>query len=389
MPDADTIALHGHAPASTIPVVGLKAQYERLKPLIDARIAAVIEHGAFVNGPEIDDLEATLADRAGVRHCVAVDSGTVALVIALMGDGVGAGDAVFVPTFTYMATASAVLLVGATPVFVDIEENKFMIDPLALERTVSRVVREGRLRPRAVIPVDLFGWPANYSQIASFADQRGMTVIADAAQSFGAHQAGRPVGSLAPVTATSFFPTKPLSCFGDGGALFTDDAARGARWRSLRAHGVGEDLRLALRPGLNGRLDTLQAAVLLAKLTVFDEELATRERLARRYDDQLAGFVSIPPRPDEVRSAWATYSILVDDRDRVVEALTAAGIPTSVYYPHPLHRQPAYAHLFSASQSLPVAEEISRRIVSLPLHPYLETHDVDRVCAAVIGAVRG
>ena len=389
MPDAVTLDPHAQALAPCIPVVGLKAQTQRLKPLLDARIAAVIEHGAFVNGPEIDELESVLAARAGVSHCVAVDSGTVALVIALMGEGVGAGDAVFVPTFTYMATASAVLLVGATPVFVDADERTFMIDPLALERTLAHIEREGRLRPRAVIPVDLFGLPADYKRIAEIADRRDLAVIADAAQSFGARQGGQPVGALAPITATSFFPTKPLSCFGDGGALFTDDDDRAARWRSLRAHGVDKDPKIAMRHGLNGRLDTLQAAVLLAKLTIFDQELAEREQLARRYDDRLAGVVRLPPRPADARSAWAIYSLLVDERDRVAADLAAAGVPTSVYYPYPLHRQPAYAHLVSASQSLPVAEELSRRIISLPFHPYLDEQAADRVCDALIAAIRG
>ena len=389
MSDAVTFDQQGQAHAPSIPLVGLKAQTQRLKPLLDARIAAVIEHGAFVNGPEIDELETALAARAGVGHCVAVDSGTVALVIALMGEGVGAGDAVFVPTFTYMATASAVLLVGATPVFVDVDERTFMIDSLALERTMSRIERQGRLRPRAAIPVDLFGLPADYPRIAAIAQTRGMAIIADAAQSFGARQGGRRVGALAPITATSFFPTKPLSCFGDGGALFSDDDARAERWRSLRAHGVDKDPKIAVRHGLNGRMDTLQAAVLLAKLTIFDQELEAREQLARRYDQRLAGVVRVPPRPADVRSAWASYSILVDERDRVAEDLAAVGVPTSVHYPHPLHRQPAYAHLVSASQSLPAAEEISRRIISLPFHPYVNERAADRVCDALITAVRG
>lgn len=376
-----------YAADEAIAFVDIGAQYRRLKPVIDARIEAVLERGAFINGPEIDELERALAERANCAAAVGVSSGTDALVIALRGESIGAGDAVFVPTFTYMASANAVILAGATPVFVDVDEQTYMLDPADLARRIDHVRHDRRLRPRAVMAVDLFGLPADYPAIAAVAARHGMTVIADAAQSFGGRRDGRPVGSLAPITAVSFYPSKPLACYGDGGALFSDDAARAELWRSLRTHGTGDDRMQAQRVGMNARLDSIQAAVLLAKLTVFDDELAARERLARLYDARLDGEVVLPPRPANAESAWALYSILTENRDGVAAAMAAAGITTAVYYPHPLHRQPAYREQ-APMAPLPVSEALSRRILSLPMHPYMGEDRAHRICDVLIYAIR-
>ncbi len=376
------------APESgVVPLVDLKAQYLRLKDDIDRRVRAVCEHGAFVSGPEIGALETALATRAGVAHAVTVASGTDALAIALMGEGIGAGDAVFVPTFAYVACAGAVMQAGATPVFVDVAQSSYTLDVEDLDRRIERVARDDRLTPRAVMPVDLFGVPADYPAIREVAARHGLFVLADAAQSFGATLERVPVGALALATATSFFPVKPLGCYGDGGALFTDDARRAARWRAIRVHGFEDDDKTeAVRVGLNGRLDTIQAAVLLAKLTVFDDELEARERLARLYDERLEGVALLPPRPTRGRGAWAQYSILIADRDRVRAALTEAGIATAVYYPRPLHLHAAYRHLGPEPGGLPVAEALCEQILSLPMHAYLDEAAVDRVCDALIAA---
>ncbi|MFQ5958957.1 MAG: DegT/DnrJ/EryC1/StrS family aminotransferase [Alphaproteobacteria bacterium] len=387
--DAEFAALPMDAPASgdTIRLVDLNAQYARLKDEIDRRIRGVFAHGAFVGGPEIEQLEAALAARAGVAHAVTVASGTDALLVALMGEGIGAGDAVFVPAFTYAACAGAVMQAGATPVFVDVRQTTYTIDPENLERCIEALAREGRLEARAVMAVDLFGMPADYPAIREVAARHGLFVVADAAQSFGGALGPTPVGALAPATATSFFPSKPLGCYGDGGALFTDDAGRAARWRSIRLHGFEDDDKSdAVRVGLNSRLDTLQAAVLFAKLTVFDAELQACERLARLYDERLKGAALPPPRPGQARSSWAHYSVLVAHRDRVSAALTRAGVATGVYYPRPLHLHSAYRHLGPEPGALPVAEALCGQILSLPMHAYLGEAAVERVCATLAAA---
>ena len=355
--------------------------------MIDAGIQAVLDHGAFVNGPEIEKLEKALAARGDCAESVCVASGTDALVIALMGENIGPGDAVFVPGFTYMATANAVLLVGATPIFVDVDERSFALDPDELERRLLEIGRQKELKARAVIPVDLFGLPADYAAIDAIAERHGLLVVADAAQSLGARAGGRPVGSLAPITATSFFPSKPLGCYGDGGALFTDDAERAARWRSIRWHGTDVERTQAVRRGMNGRLDSLQAAVLLAKLSVFDAELEAREALARLYDERLAGRVTLPARPPGSQSSWAVYAILSDERDGLAATLKAAGIPSATYYGHPLHKQPAYADLPALPESLPACERLARRVLCLPMHPYLEERTAHHICDVLIGAL--
>lgn len=270
----------GTPTTATIPFVDLNAQYRRLKDDIDRRIATVLNHGGFIMGPEVGELEAELARRAGVGQVVSVSSGTDALLIALMADGIGPGDAVFLPAFTFTATAEVVLVAGAVPVFVDVDRNSCNLDPVDLERRIRETRSKANLRPRAIIAVDLYGLPADYDRLGSIARREQMLLIGDAAQSFGAAFNGRPVGVLAPVTATSFFPAKPLGCYGDGGALFTDDRQRADLYRSIRVHGQGTAKYDVARVGMNGRLDTLQAAILMAKLNVFNDELAARGRLA-------------------------------------------------------------------------------------------------------------
>jgi len=370
-----------------IEFIDLKAQYRRLRPEIERRIQTVLEHGRFIMGPEILELESALAVFAGSRHAVSCSSGTDALLMSLMAEGVGAGDAVFLPSFTFTATAEVVLLVGATPVFVDVDERTFNIDVGDLEHRVEETARAGRLRPRVVVPVDLFGLPADYAEIGKLAARHDLFVLADGAQSFGAAIDKRRVGALAPVTVTSFYPAKPLGAYGDGGAIFTDDDARAAVLESIRQHGQGAQRYDVVRVGLNARLDTLQAAILLAKLSVLAEEREARERLAVFYDSELSKVVTVPRRVPNTRSAWAQYSILLEDRDDVAVTLERQGVPTAIHYPRPMHLQPAYRHYGAGEGSSPVSERLSRRILSLPMHPYMPDATARRITDAVRAAV--
>ncbi len=366
----------------------LKAQQRRIGPALRARLEAVLAHCQFVLGPEVAELEARLAAYAGAAHCVAVSSGTDALQIAMMAEGIGRGHAVFLPAFTYTATAEVPLVLGATPVFVDTDPRTFQIDPDDLARRIASVRAEGVLRPRAIVGVDLFGQPAPWPALRAIAEREDLYLLDDCAQSFGASLSGRKLGTQGDATAISFFPSKPLGGYGDGGALLTDSAERAALFRSLRTHGEGTTRYEVLRTGMNGRLDTLQAAILLAKLDVFDEELATRARLADLYDAALAGRVTTPARVPDSTSAWAVYSILLEDeaaRDRVAAALRQGGVPTAIYYPRPLHHQPAYAPHHRGS-ALPVAENLATRILALPLHPDLGEAQARRVAEAVLQA---
>ena len=369
--------------AAPIPFVDLKAQYLRLKTEIDAAIATVLEHGRFILGPEVAEFERRLAAHCGAAHAVSCANGTDALQIALMAEGVGPGDAVFVPSFTFTATAEVVLLLGASPVFCDVDADDYNLDVAALDRRFAAIRREVRLRPPAVIAVDLFGLPADYVALNDLAAREKLFLLADAAQSFGATMNGVKVGRLAPVTATSFFPAKPLGCYGDGGALLTDDNERAARYRSIRVHGQGGGKYEIARVGLNSRLDTLQAALLLPKLAILDDEIAARERLAAHYDTALAGAATLPGRRPGQQSAWAQYTIQLDERDRVAAALQAQGVPTAVYYPQPMHLQSAYAVYGAGPGSLPVSERLSARVLSLPMHPYLDDASAERICVAI------
>ena len=371
--------------ARPIPFLDLKAQQARIAADLRPRLDAVLAHCQFILGPEVVELERALAAFCGASHCVAVSSGTDALQIALMAEEIGAGDAVFLPAFTYTATAEVPLVLGAMPVFVDVDPHSFQIDPVHLAARIAATRAEGRLRPRALIGVDLFGQPADWPVLREIAVREGLFALDDCAQSFGATLGGTPLGTMADATAISFFPSKPLGAYGDGGALFTKDAERAALYRSLRSHGEGTTRYEVLRTGMNGRLDTIQAAVLLSKLTVFADELAARERIADAYDAGLGNAVTVPARVPDSGSAWAIYAILLPDtaaRERLQSALKAASIPSAVYYPRPLHRQPAYAQAHDGA-ALPVSEDLSTRIMALPLHPDLTDADVATICAVV------
>ena len=368
-------------------LVDLKTQYQRLESDIRARMDAVLEHGQFIMGPEVRELEAALAEFAGVPHVISCASGTDALLMPLMAKGVGPGDAVFTTTFTFIATAEVISLVGATPVLVDIDPLSYNIDPLKLEAAVETVTHEGELRPSAVISVDLFGLPADYPAIDDIANKHDLLVLEDAAQSFGATLNGRRAGSFGHVAATSFFPAKPLGCYGDGGAVLTDDEELAGVVDSIRVHGKGVHKYDNVRVGLNSRLDTLQAAVLLPKLSVFDDELAARQQAADRYTERLDNRVVVPHVPVHATSAWAQYVIQVENRDQVVQALRDAQIGTAIYYPKPLSLQSAYASLGHAVGDFPVAESAAEKVLSLPMHPYLSVDDCDRIVDTVIAAV--
>ena len=372
-----------------IPFLDLKAQQARIAEPLRRRIDAVMAHCQFIMGPEVAELEGKLAEFCGAKHCVGVSNGTDALQIAMMAENIGPGDAVFLPAFTYTATAEVPLVLGATPVFVDVDPRTFQIDPDHLAVRVAGVRAAGKLRPRMLIGVDLFGQPADWPALAAIAAQDGMATLDDCAQSFGASLHGRRMGSAAETTSVSFFPSKPLGGYGDGGALFTESDDRAALFRSLRSHGEGTTRYEVHRTGMNGRLDTLQAAVLLCKLEVFEEELRIRERIARMYDQRLGNAVTIPARVPDSESAWAIYAILLPDgaaRTRMQDGLKAAGVPSAIYYPKSLHQQPAYAQAHDGT-ALPVSEDLATRIMALPIHPDLTDADVDRICAAVLANI--
>ena len=382
--------------------IDLAAQQARIRERIDDRIRAVLDHGQYIMGPEVGELERELAGFAGVRFALGCASGTDALLMALMAKEVGPGDAVFTTPFTFIATAEVVSLLGATPVFVDIDPATFNLSPAGLERAVE-AVRTGNpdmhplpanyadLRPRGVIGVDLFGLPAEYDAIQVVADRNGLFVIEDAAQSFGAESKGRRACALAELGCTSFFPAKPLGAYGDGGAVFTDDEALAERMHSIRVHGQGTDKYDNDRIGINGRLDAIQAAVLLVKMEIFPEEVALRQSAAERYARAIAEIdgVTSPSVPEGMTSVYAQYSVLARDAERraaLQAALRADGIPSVIYYPKPLHRQRAFASLGYSEGQFPVTEDCSRRIFSLPMHPYLTKEEQERVVKALRGA---
>lgn len=370
-----------------MPFVDLHAQRDRLGSRVDSAVMQVLGHGQYIMGPEVAELETELARRAGVRAAVSCGSGTEALLLPLMAWQVGPGDAVFVPSFTFPATAEVAVLLGATPVFVDVRADTFNLDPGSLRAAVKYAAAQG-LRPRAVIAVDLFGQPADYAAIVDVVSEDNLLLLADAAQSFGASYCSKPVGSLGDATATSFFPAKPLGCYGDGGAVFTDDESLADVMRSIRSHGEGESRYDIVRVGINGRLDTIQAAVLLQKLEIFDEELATRDQVAQRYSQSLAHSVVTPVLLTGVTSAWAQYTLQLEGRDRLRRDLDQAGIPTAIYYPRPLHLQPAYRNGLLTDQGAPVAESLSQRVISLPIHPYLKAETQEMVIAEVLVSLR-
>ena len=361
--------------------IDLKAQQRRLGDGIPRAIQRVLEHGQYIMGPEVRELEQQLAGFSGARHVISCASGTDALFMALMAKGVGPGDAVFVPSFTFVATAEAVALLGATPVFVDVDPDHFLLDLASLDAALAGAARLG-LTPKGVIPVDLFGQPCDYPAINRFAAARGLFVIADAAQSLGAQLHGKQVGALAELTTTSFFPAKPLGCYGDGGALFTDDDGLADKLRSLRIHGKGRDKYDNVNIGINGRLDTIQAAILLEKLSIFPEEITLRREAANRYSALLEKLVSTPKVRAGGASVWAQYTVTVDDRDALAQALQRQGVPSAVYYPNPMHRQTAY-NSYPRAPDLTVSERLCDAVLSLPMHPYLKEEAQSRICDVI------
>jgi dTDP-4-amino-4,6-dideoxygalactose transaminase len=371
----------------SIPFIDLQAQRRRIASEIERAVGAAVEGGQWIMGPQVRALEEQLAEFAGVKHCVACANGTDALMIVLRAWNIGPGDAVFVPAFTFAASAEVVALVGATPVFVDVLEDTYNIEPGALEAAIAMVSGEGKLRPRAVMPVDLFGQPADYRAIEPIVAREGLKLLVDTAQAFGATLDGRQTAAIGDAAATSFFPAKPLGCYGDGGATFTDDDGLAELLRSIRVHGQGSDKYENVRIGVNSRLDTIQAAILIEKLKIFPEEIALRERVARRYTEAFRRSNRV--RPPHViagaQSTWAQYTVQVPDRDKLAVDLKARGIPTAIYYPTPLSHQKGYAQFPSAGT--PVSDRIAKHVISLPMHPYLDEATQDRIVAAVLESV--
>ena len=363
--------------------IDLAAQQKRIRGRIEEGFKRILDHGQYILGPEIKELEEKLAAFTGVSHAVSVASGTDALLMPLMVEHVGPGDAVFTSTFTFIATAGAIALTGATPVFVDIDPETFNIDQASLEGAIQKTIARKKLKPRGIIPVDLFGQPADYQAIQAIADKYKLFVLEDAAQSFGGSQKGRKAGALAGVAGTSFFPAKPLGCYGDGGMIFTDSKEMHDQLLSIRVHGQGADKYTNVRIGINGRMDSLQAAVLLAKMEIFPEEIELRQAVAANYDRLLNGVVQTPRILPGNISAWAQYSVRHPRRDEVIQKLRENGIPTAIYYPIPLHLQEAFTGLGYSESDLPVAERIAKEIFSLPMHPYLEREDQESICGII------
>ncbi|RMH70469.1 MAG: DegT/DnrJ/EryC1/StrS family aminotransferase [Gemmatimonadetes bacterium] len=368
--------------------IDLKTQYQRIKDDVNRRIEVVLDHAAFILGPEVREVETRLAEYVGVNHCVTCASGTDALLMALMAYDVGPGDVIFTTPFTFISTAEVISLLGATPVFVDIDPQTYNLDPAKLREAIL-ACRENRClrcdqsdcqrQPKGIIPVDLFGLPAEYDQIEKIAQEFDLFVLEDAAQSFGATYQGRKACSFGDVAATSFFPAKPLGCYGDGGAIFCNDNVLAEKLRSIRVHGQGTHKYDNTRIGVNGRFDTLQAAVILAKMEIFDEEVEARQRIAQRYTEGLVEKFTTPFVPDYIISAWAQYSLLATDRDAEIAKLNEQGIPTAIYYPNPLHLQTAYQYLGYQRGDFPVSEQTADHIFSVPFHPYLSNADQDRI----------
>ena len=379
-------------PPAPIELIDLKAQQRLLRDRIDRAVARVLDHGQYIMGPEVRELEAKLAAFSGARHCLGCASGTDALLIAMMALGVGRGDAVLCPAFTYTATPETIALLGASPVFVDVDPDTFNVSPKAIAGGLD-AARRANLRPVGLIAVDLFGQPADYPALDDIAQGAGLWLLADAAQSFGASLGGKRVGTFGRIAATSFFPAKPLGCYGDGGAIFTGDAGLAAVMDSIRLHGkaIGGDKYDIERIGVNGRLDTIQAAVLIEKLSVFEDELLRRQAIAERYTRELADVCTVPNIAEGAKSAWAQYTIRVprNIRSRLTVELKAAGVPTAIYYPRPLHHQKAYRDFPVATGGLPVSEQLAEEVVSLPMHPYLEPASQVYIITMVRATLRG
>jgi dTDP-4-amino-4,6-dideoxygalactose transaminase len=378
--------MNQHTP---VPFIDLNAQRQRLGSSIDDAVTRVLNHCQFINGPEVAKLEAELASYCGAKHVISCASGTDALMMVLMAKNIGPGDAVLCPSFTFCATGEAVALVGASPVFVEVDDVTFNISAESVKRGVV-AARAAGLKPRAIIPVDLFGQPADLDAINAIAEAEGMFVLEDAAQAFGATYKGKRIGTSVLATTTSFFPAKPLGCFGDGGAIFTDSDELADTLRSIRIHGQGSDKYDNVRLGITGRLDTIQAAVLLEKLKIFDDEIVARNKVADRYARSLGNLVTVPRVSEGNTSIWACYVIRLPkgtDRDAFANALKAQGVPTAIYYAKSMHMQTAYKDYPVVDGGLPVCEALSADVISLPVHAYLDEAAQDRVIQAVRDAL--
>lgn len=351
--------------------IDLEAQYKHLKEKIDARIHKVLDHGNYIMGPEVFELEEKLAEYVGVKHCITCANGTDALTLCMMVLDIQEGDAVFCPTFTFFATAEAVAFAKATPVFVDSNEQTFNICPIDLEKQIIKVIETGELKPKAIIAVDLFGLPANYPELEKIAKKYNLKLIEDAAQGFGGSINGKIAGSFGDIATTSFFPAKPLGCYGDGGAVFTNNDEYAELLRSYRVHGKGVDKYDNVRIGVNSRLDTIQAAILLEKLAEFPQELINRNKAADKYETDLSGKFQTPKVPEAYESSWAQYTLVDDKRDEVMASYKDKGIPTVIYYGTCMHQQTAFKELNYCEGDFPIAEKLAKHVFSLPMHPYL------------------
>jgi dTDP-4-amino-4,6-dideoxygalactose transaminase len=380
---------HARVEAKPIPFIDVAAQRRRLGKAIDEATTRVLNHCQFLMGPEVAQFETELAAFCGAKHALSCSSGTDALVMTLMAKGIGHGDAVFCPAFTFCATAEAAALIGAMPVFVDVDADTFNIDVTSLKSAIATAKAKG-LTPKAVIPVDLFGLPADHDAVAEIANADKLFILDDAAQGFGGTYKARAVGTFGHATATSFFPAKPLGCYGDGGAVLTDDDDLLAVLKSVRVHGGGSDKYDNVRLGLTARLDTIQAAVLIEKLKIFRDEIETRNQVATRYNRALKDVATVPVVPDGCVSVWAQYTIRLAPgcRDALARALQAEGIPTAIYYAKPLHKQTAYRDFPVAEAGLPVSERLADEVISLPMHAYLDEATQDRIVDAVRRALR-
>ncbi|MGN6143571.1 MAG: DegT/DnrJ/EryC1/StrS family aminotransferase [Mesorhizobium sp.] len=363
--------------------IDLGAQRERISSRLKAAIDAVVEEGRYILGPQVAEFEKKLAAYVGVEHVIACANGTDALLLPLYASGIGPGDAVFVPSFTFAATAEVVALAKAEPVFVDVDADSYNIDIASLEAAIAQVKKEGRLKPKAIIPVDLFGLAADYDAIMAIARRENLMVIEDAAQSIGGSADGRMCGTFGHVAGTSFYPAKPLGCYGDGGAMFTNDATLADRLRSFAFHGKGETQYDNVHVGLNSRLDTLQAAILIEKLAILEDEMEARRTVAQRYADGLGDVVKAANNPGHGRSAWAQYAIETPKRDGLRAHLTEKGIPSVIYYVKPLHEQVAYRDYPRTPTGLKVSQDLPNRILCLPMHPYLSESDQDRIIETI------
>lgn len=383
--DIDTSILIDLPEDAPIQLFDLKLQQAAIRPALEKRWSDILDHGRYIGGPEVIELEEKLAELTGAADAVAVGSGTQALVMPLLAMGIGAGDAVFIPGFTYNATANAVLLAGAFPVIVDIDPSTFNMDPADLIRKVEQVKAAGELTPRCIMPVDLYGLPADYKAIQAVADAHGLRVIADGAQAFGGKDNGAWVGNVAEITATSFYPTKSLGGYGDGGAILVKSKEVGEQMRSIRWHGTGDNRKESIRVGINGRSDSIQCAVVCEKLTLFEDERAQRIAAASIYDQRLEGVIEHQRALEGQENGYGLYTVRVRNRDAVRAKLSEAGIPSGIYYDMAIHQMPAFRHC-AEEGSLPNCEQAALESLSLPMHPYLSEAQVHKVCDALITA---